>query len=391
MRIILVAEGSDLYRTSFKHLTLVGIISIKDEIRNEVKEALALVTKAHIQTVLITGDNKDTAQSIAKEVGLITSPQDLLLTSSELNNMSDSELKEKLPYLKVISRALPQDKSRLVKLSQEQGLVVGMTGDGVNDAPALKKSDVGFAMGSGTDVAKEAGDIVIIDNNFLSITKAILYGRTVFKSIRKFIIFQLTINMCAISISIIGPFIGIDTPVTVIQMLWINMVMDTLAGLAFSYEPPDLDYMNEYPKTKTEAILNPYMLNEILITGLYSSLLCLFFLKSPFINSFYRSNTHLMSAFFGLFIFMGIFNSLNSRTTSLNIFKYITKNKIFILIISLIALIQILMIYYGGTIFRTIGLNTQEFLLMIILASTVIPIDILRKLILKILKKQRTI
>ena len=156
-----------------------------------------------------------------------------------------------------------------------------MTGDGINDAAALKKCDVGFAMGSGADVAKEAADIVILDDNISSISMAILFGRTIFKNIRKFIIFQLTVNICAMSLSIVGPFIGISTPVTVMQMLWINMIMDSLASLAFAYENPSLEYMNEKPKNKDEHIINKYMYGEIIITGLYSSLLFILFLKLP--------------------------------------------------------------------------------------------------------------
>ena len=216
-------------------MTFIGLVSIKDEVRKEAIEGVKLVKNAGIKTIMITGDNKKTAVSIGKEVKLLQNNNDLVFTSKELEQKSDTELKSLLPNIKIIARALPQDKSRLVRISQEMGLVVGMTGDGVNDAPALKKADVGFAMGSGTEVAKEASDIVILDDNFLSISKAILYGRTIFKSIRKFIIFQLTVNICAVGLSIIGPFIGVDTPVTVIQMLWINMVMVTLAGLAFSF------------------------------------------------------------------------------------------------------------------------------------------------------------
>ena len=369
-----------------RNLTLVGFALIKDDVRKEAIEGLKLIDKAHIQTVMITGDNKDTAYAIGKEVGIIKKSSDIILTSEELNKLNDEELKQTLPNLRIVARSLPQDKSRLIKISQEKDLVVGMTGDGVNDAPALKRADVGFSMGSGTEVAKEASDIIILDDNLYSISQAILFGRTIFKSIRKFIIFQLTVNICAVSLSIIGPFIGIETPVTVIQMLWINMVMDTFAGLAFSFEPPLKEYMDEYPKDKNEPIINKYMWHEIIFTGAYSSLLCILFLKLPIISAIFRdsdNNKYLMSAFFGLFIFIGIFNCFNARTHRLNLFAHLYKNKPFIAVISFIVVVQILLIYYGGNLFRTVGLNFKEFQIMILLAFSVIPIDWIRKIYLR--------
>lgn len=368
------------------NLTFIGLLLIKDEVRTEAIEGIELVKKAGIQTVMITGDNVLTAKSIAKEVGLITSNEDVVLTSEELKSMSDEEVKRILPKLRVVARSLPEDKKRLVYLSQEMGLVVGMTGDGVNDAPALKRADVGFAMGSGTEVAKEVSDIIILDDNFLSIAKTVLFGRTIFKSIRKFIIFQLTVNITAVSLSVIGPFFGIIAPVTVIQMLWINMVMDTLAGVAYAFEPPLLEYMEESPKKRDEKIMNSYMLNEILVTGLYSSFLCMFFLKSQFLQSFFRigeDDKYVMTAFFGLFIFVTIFNAFNARTYRLNIFANLFKNKVFLVIISLVVIIQIFLIYHGGSIFRTTGLTFFEFDVMLILAFSVIPFDFIRKKILK--------
>ena len=231
-RVLLLAINDNINSLNYiSNLALVGIVLIKDEIRKEAIEGLNLVKNAHIETIMITGDSKETAIAIGKEINLIQNKNDLVLTSHDLNKLIDEEVSKILPNIKVIARALPSDKSRLVKIAQSNNLVVGMTGDGVNDAPALKKCDVGFAMGSGTEVAKSAADIVIMDDNILSISKAILFGRTIFKSIRKFIIFQLTVNICALTISIIGPFIGINTPITIIQMLWINMIMDTLAGL----------------------------------------------------------------------------------------------------------------------------------------------------------------
>lgn len=374
------------FEEKINNLTLVGFIYIKDEVRPQAIKGLKLIEKAGINIVMITGDNLETAKAIGKEIGLLNSPKDIVITSSELNKMTEEEIKEIFPNLKILARSLPQDKSKLVKIAQKEGLVVGMTGDGVNDAPALKKADVGFSMGSGTEVAKEASDIVILDDNLLSISKAILYGRTIFKSIRKFIIFQLTMNICAVSISIIGPFIGVDTPVTVIQMLWINMVMDTLAALAFSYEPALEEYMEEKPKNKNEMIVNKYMIGEILFTGLFSSIMCIIFLKSPFIHSIYRdgaNDKYLMTAFFGLFIFMGIFNSFNARTHRLNIFANLSKNKVFVAIILFILIVQICLIYYGGEIFRTYGLNFIEFEIMIVLSILVIPVDFIRKIYLR--------
>ncbi len=386
IRILLLATSTQREAVPFHSLNLVGLLLIKDDIRPNVVEGIELVKSAHINTVMLTGDNKKTACAIAKELHLLESDS-VILTSDELNKISDEELKKIIPKLRVVARMLPHDKSRLIRVCQELDLVVGMTGDGVNDAPALKRADVGFSMGSGTEVAKEASDIVILDNNFLSISKAILYGRTIFKSIRKFIILQLTINLCALSLSIIGPFVGIDTPVTVIQMLWINMVMDTLAGLAFAFEPPLLEYMKERPKKKNEPIMNKYMYSQILWTGLLSSFLCFFFLKSSWVKSFYKSDAALLSAFFGLFIFIDIFNSFNARTNRLNLLANIKQNKVFIVIISFIVIVQLLLIYFGGNVFRTIGLSFYELELMIFFAFLVIPIDFVRKYYLKLKNK----
>ena len=368
---------------SNNNVVYVGSVLLKDEIRKDAKEGIKLIKSSGVKMIMVTGDSLDTALFISKELNLLND-DDIYLTSSDLSLMSDDEIKSKINKIKVVARAKPHDKSRLVKIIKEMNLVVGMTGDGINDAAALKKCDVGFAMGSGTDVAKEASDIVILDDNINSISMAILFGRTIFKNIRKFIIFQLTMNICAMSLSIIGPFIGISTPVTVMQMLWINMIMDTLAGLAFAYEEPLLSYMDEKPKSKNEPIINKYMYEEILFTGLYSSLLCILFLKIPFVKSLIRydvNDKYFLTAFFALFVFMGIFNAFNTRTNKYNLFYRIKNNKVFLIIFMLVAIMQIYFIYYGGIIFRTYGLNLKELLIVLGLAFSVVPVDLFRKFI----------
>ncbi len=382
-RVLVLAERASKYSSS---LIFISLILLKDEISDNAKKAISLIENAKIHIVMITGDALETSKNIGREIGLIKSDSDLVLTSKELATMSDEDVKKIYKDIKIIARALPTDKSRLVKIGQSLKEVVGMTGDGVNDAPALKCADVGFAMGSGSEVSKEAADIVILDNDLLSIGKAVLYGRTIFKSIRKFVIFQLTMNLCALALSILGPFLNINTPITVMQMLWINMIMDTFAGLAFSFEPPLEEYMNNTPTKKNEPIINKYMYSSILVTGVYTALLLILFLKLPFLKDIFRPDVeekYLMTAFFGLFVFSGVINSFNARTSRINIFANITKNIPFIAIIFLIVIIQIVLLYGGGSTFRTYGLTWKEFSIMLLFASSVLPIDILRKCIIK--------
>ncbi len=397
MRVLTIAIGDRPLEEQPSRLILIGFAGLRDEVRPKVHKAVLAAQKAGIHVVMMTGDSKETACAIARSAGLfrtIADESEGVLTSRELSHLTDEQIKKRLSSLRVVARALPADKSRLIRLAQECGHVVGMTGDGVNDAPALKKADVGFAMGSGTEVAKQAGDIVILDNNFASITKAILYGRTIFKSIRKFIVFQLTMNLCAVGISIIGPFIGVDSPVTVMQMLWINIIMDTLAGLAFAGEPPLVEYMEESPKRRDEPILNRYMLNQILCTGGFTVALCVTFLRLDFSKLLFRYNTqpvYWMTAFFALFIFCGIFNSFNARTTRLNLLSHLRKNPSFVIIMGAVTAIQIALIYYGGSLFRTAGLSIRELLIILSISALVIPFDMLRKSIIRLYHRHGTI
>ena len=396
MRLIAIAVSADPLTDLPRNMTLVGILALTDEIRRDVPRAIRDMHHAGIQVVMMTGDSPETATAIAQKVGLLKgrNTQNTLLTSKQIALMSDRELSERLPDLRVVARALPQDKSRLIGVAQNRGLVVGMTGDGINDAPALKKADIGFAMGSGTEVAKQAGDIVILNNSFSAISKAVQYGRTIFKSIRKFIVFQLTMNLCAVSISVIGPFLGVDMPVTVMQMLWINIIMDTLAGLAFAGEAPLEEYMHESPKKRNEPILNRYMIHQIVFTGGFTVLLLTAFLHLDFFKEWFRyseSSLYWMTAFFALFIFCGIFNSFNARTTRLNLLAYLSKNKLFLLVVGLITVIQLGLIYFGGTLFRTDCLTFAELIRVILLSTLVIPFDLLRKILLRLFHRKGTL
>lgn len=377
-RVIALAKSRDM-----KRYQLIGLISIADNIRRDARYSVNEVQNAGISVCMVTGDNADTALSIAASCGILTKDA-ITLTSEELSRLSDAELSGILPRLKVVSRALPTDKSRLVRVSRESGLVCGMTGDGINDAPALRQADVGFAMGSGTEVAKQAGDIVILDDNFSSISKAILYGRTIFKSIRKFIVFQLTMNLCAVGISVIGPFIGIDTPVTVMQMLWINIIMDTLAGLAFAGEPPLSCYMNEQPLSRTEHVLNKKMGTQITAFGVYNIVLCFMFLWSEYFKSrffFYTDNIAFMTAFFTLFIFSGVFGGVCARSDGANILRGLSRNRAFIVIFILISAVSIWLIYFGGEMFRTTPIPIFKLVSIILLSATTLPFGIMVKLI----------
>ncbi|MDF2654445.1 MAG: calcium-translocating P-type ATPase, PMCA-type [Bacillota bacterium] len=387
MLVVAASEKWPLQKGCFEDLILIGLIGIRDELRPEAYDSIKQVTNAGVQVVMVTGDNKETAVAIARGCGLLDHEErSSVMTSAELGRLSDEELKAALPQLRVIARALPTDKSRLVTLAQEMGLVAGMTGDGINDSPALKLADVGFAMGDGTEVAKEAGDIVIMDNNIASIAKAILYGRTIFKSIQKFIVFQLTMNLCAVGVSLVGPFIGFETPITVIQMLWVNIIMDTLAGLAFAGEPPLEEYMEEPPKSREEPVLNGGMVNQILFAGLFTITMCMLFLSLGIVKVFYHYHLNpicFYSAFFTLFIFCGLFNSFNARTPRINMTAYLSRNPAFILIMSMIAIVQIILIYYGGSLFRTGDLTLRELVFAVSIAALVIPADVIRKIVVK--------
>lgn len=388
MRLLAVAKVNRA--TDEGDLTLVCVLSIRDNVRKEAVDAIREVRNAGIQVVMVTGDRKETAVAIAKEAGLLTDQDDVALTSAELAEKSDDELKKILPHLRVVSRALPTDKSRLVRIAQELDYVVGMTGDGVNDSPALKKADVGFAMGSGTEVAKEAGDITILDDNFSSIEKAILYGRTMFKSIRKFLIFQLTVNVAAVLTCFIGPLLGANVVLSVIQLLLINLAMDTLAAIAFGSEPALREYMREKPIPRNESIITKEMLTQVLVSAVYITFICLSILFFPPIRDLFGDvdNTYLRSALFATFMMAITFNGFNARTSHINPFEHLGRNKNFRLVMLSIFLMQFVFVTFGGEVLDAEPLSLQAWLICIVMSFLVIPIDMIRKAIMHGGKKE---
>lgn len=388
MRVLAFAysEGSLVENTLPDDLVIVGFVGIRDDVRPEAKMAIEEVQNAGIQVVMITGDRKETAVAIARDCGLIKLKSDIALTSEELNKLSDDEVKKIIPNLRVIARALPTDKSRMVKLSQELNLVCGMTGDGVNDAPALKRADVGFAMGSGTDVAKEVGDIVILDDNFKSIENAILYGRTIYNNILKFIKFQLTINVAAVAVSAIAPFVGIEEPLSITHILWINLIMDGLGALALGSEPALRKYMKERPKSRTQSIVSKEMMSQVLFAGAWVTILSFIFLKAPFFMKMFgstpeRNTPEQMTAYFSIFVFAAVFNGFNVRSESLNIFENIKENPGFVKVMAIIVVVQIALTYVGGSLFNCTPIEISHWPVVILAALTIIPVDMIRKLI----------
>lgn len=396
-RLLLLGEAEGdclaaLQRGAFPALTLHGALLLRDRLRPEAKRAVRDLRGAGIGVVMITGDSPETGSAIARDCGILGDGRDLVLTGSELARLGDAQVAERLPRLAVVARALPSDKSRLVRIAQAADLVVGMTGDGINDAPALRLADIGFALGSGTQVAREAGDIIILDDNLASVVRAVLYGRNIFKSIRKFITLQLTMNFSAVGVSMICPFLGIDAPVTVVQMLWVNLIMDTLGGLAFAGEAALPSLMQEPPKRRDEPILCGYMANQIAVLGGFTVALCLAFLKLPALTGQFRpagDDIYLLTGFFALFIFAGVLNCFNARTDRLDLFAGLGKNHAFLGIMTAVAAVQIAFVYLGGEVLRTAPLTARELAVSLGAAALVIPAEFVRKLVWRAMRGRR--
>lgn len=366
---------------------LMAVLCLRDNVRKDAIETVKILNGAGIQVVMVTGDAEDTAIAIAKEAGIISDEKkDLALTHEMLEALSDDELSEKLPSLKVVSRAKPLDKKRLVAISQKLDNVCGMTGDGVNDAPALKQADIGFAMGDGTAVAQEAGDVVILNNSLTSIKDCVLNSRTMSKSIGKFLIFQLTVNISTLLMNILAPILGWTEPFSIVQLLWINLIMDTLAAMAFGGEPILDRYMNEKPIKRKDNILTKYIKSAIGVSAVFITLISILILENIFgITDFVtpvgceNAELYKKSFMFAFFIYSIIFNSLNTRSEKCNLFEHIGENKRFGIVMGSIFVLQTLMLEFGGNVFGTVMLDVKTLLVAMGLALFIIPIDLIRK------------
>ncbi len=350
-----------------EELCWLGFAGIADPVRTEVPGSIRNCTDAGIDVKIVTGDNPRTAQEIARRIGLWEQgePEDHHLTGQQFAQLDDEKLLDLVGDMKILSRARPDDKLRLVKLLKKNNQVVAVTGDGTNDAPALNLADVGLAMGkTGTAVAKEASDIILLDDSFPSIVQAVKWGRSLYKNIQRFIVFQLTSNVTALGIALLGPFIGIKLPLTVPQMLWVNLIMDTFAALALATEPPHEEVMKELPRDPDQFILTRAM--NTFIIGVGCSLL-VFFVGFIIYVRWIGSSPYILSVFFTTFVLAQFWNLFNARCfgRKQSAFKGILKNKGFLLIVGVIFLGQILIVQFGGQVFRTVPLKSVDWVIII--------------------------
>lgn len=363
-------------------MNLLGVIGVVDPVRNEVPEAVKIAHKAGIQVIEITGDCMETAKAVAMEAG-IYKPGDLAVTNDEFEAMSDVKVKEIIPQLRVISRCSPNTKLRLVTLAQEIGMSVAMTGDGVNDAPALKKADVGFGMQDGSDVAKEAADIVLTDNNFASVVKAVELGRTFMHNIMMFLEFQLPINISLLILSMVFPIIsGGSALLAAVQILIVNIIMDSLNSLSFGGEPPKEEYMNEEPIMKGSGLFIRGAKGRIALSSIVFIALFGVITFGP-VGNMFATKLSAMTARFALLCLMAVFNGFNIRTDSMNLFKGIKNNKLFVYIALGIFTMAVVLCNFVGNLVQTTPMDVKQWIVVLVTAFMVVPVDWIRKAICK--------
>jgi len=374
--------------------TLLALVGITDPIRPEIHQAVERCRQAGVEVKMITGDAEPTAIAIAKQAGILSGADELVLTSDELAQVSDEDLPDITRRLRVLARSTPMDKLRLVKAMHRDGEVVAMTGDGTNDAPALKFADVGISMGlTGTEVAKEASDIVLIDDNFKSIVTGIWWGRTLYNNIQRFLQFQLSVNVVAMTCALIGPLVGIPLPLTVTQLLWINIIMDTFAAIALCTEPPRESSMRRKPVSRDATIITSSMGVSILLSSVYQVTILFAALKFGWFLSEDdrfeyglalrdKENLEALTVFFTIFVMFQIWRIFLCRSLRYEEppFGQLLQNKAFLIIVALIAVVQFTMVQASGClgiggIFRTVSLSLTQWGGIALLTATIIPVS----------------
>lgn len=371
--------------------TLQAIAALADPVREDVPDAVAQCHKAGIEVKVVTGDVSGTAIEIARQIGIEPS-EGFHITGAEFAALSDEEALQRVERLKVISRARPQDKQRLVSLLQQRGNVVAVTGDGTNDAPALNYAHVGLSLGSGTSVAKQASDMTLIDDSFRSITSAVMWGRSLYKNIQRFLFFQLVVNVTALLLVLAGSLIGTELPLTVTQILWVNLIMDTFAAMALASLPPSREVMNKKPRSQSDFIISRSMMQGILFEGIVFFLLMFAFLLHCFYDdSVVGVQRHELTLFFTTFVMIQVWNLFNAKTLGSNhsAFRYLWRNRGLLIVLVMIIAGQWLIVEYGGEMFRTDGMNWKEWTVVIAATSLVMWIGEAWRLFKRIWKKTR--
>jgi Ca2+-transporting ATPase len=396
-------------RLRISGLTFLGVVAISDPVRKEVPEAVRSCIDAGIKVKIVTGDTPGTAKEIGRQIGLWTSEDgdENHITGAEFAAMSNEKLLQRLPSIKIMSRARPMDKSRLVTLLQQMGEVVAVTGDGTNDAPALKAAQVGLSMGDGTSVAKQASAITIMDNSFKSINRAVLWGRSLYRNIQRFILFQLTINVVACLVVLIGSFIGTELPLTVTQMLWVNLIMDTFAAMALASLPPEASVMKEKPRKTTDNIITPKMSSviaaiSVLFLVVLMSLIYIFKCNDVQSLDILWSGTlsytlpqgggvlsaYELSLFFTIFVMLQLWNMFNAKAylTRRSAFCSMSKSQSFAVIVLVIILGQIIIVNFGGAMFNVVPISFADWLYIVLGTSAVLVVGEIYRLFLTISK-----
>jgi Ca2+-transporting ATPase len=368
------------------NLTYLGVVAISDPVREDVPNAVKKCLNAGIDVKIVTGDTPGTAREIGRQIGIWNESDKLhnIITGTEFEALSDEEASNRVQHLKIMCRARPTDKQRLVQLLQKSGSVVAVTGDGTNDAPALNFAHVGLSMGSGTSVAKEASDITLLDDSFNSIATAVMWGRSLYLNIQRFIIFQLTINVAALVIVLLGSILGHELPLTVTQMLWVNLIMDTFAAGALASLPPNEKVMQSKPRKSTDFIITPTMRSAILFVGLAFVALLMVILYF-FTDENGDISRYDLSRFFTIFVLLQFWNMFNAKAfaTGKSAFNNIGNSIGFVIVAFIILIGQILIVEFGGDVFRTEPLSVKDWAIIIGSTSVVLWIGEIKRLVTK--------